>query len=174
MRTIIIMATLCLFTSLSFAQHPVLNEFYQKYTSYENVTDVKLQGWLLQLASEFSDEEQANKLLEKITHLRVLVMEEGNLVSPKDYSRLKTHIRKDAFEELFMVKEGQDDIGLYIREEGQSITDVLLLINGEDNFVLLSLEGLFKFSDLNDLRIDVEGIEHLERLPDDKKSVPRA
>jgi len=174
MRLIIILAAACLMAVNTFAQNSTLEGFYQKYTQFENVTDVKLQGWLLKLASEYSDEEQANKLLEKITHLRVLVMEEGNLVSPQDYKRLLKNIRSESFETLFEVKEQQQDIALYLREDGDTITDVLVLVNSPDNFVLLSLEGLLKFSDLNDLNIDVEGMEHLEKLPDDKKSVPRA
>jgi len=174
MRLIIILAAACLMAVNTFAQNSTLEGFYQKYTQFENVTDVKLQGWLLKLASEYSDEKQANKLLEKITHLRVLVMEEGNLVSPQDYKRLLKNIRSESFETLFEVKEQQQDIALYLREDGDTITDVLVLVNSPDNFVLLSLEGLLKFSDLNDLNIDVEGMEHLEKLPDDKKSVPRA
>jgi hypothetical protein len=174
MRTIIILAFACLTAFTSQAQNPLLEGFYHKYTQFDNVTDVKLQGWLLKLASNHSEDEGAEKLLEKITQLRVLVMEEGNLVTPRDYKNLLNGIRTSSFEELFKVKNTDEDVALYIREEGTNITDVLVLVNGKDNFVLLSLEGLFKFSDLNDLNIDVEGIEHLERLPEDKKSVPRA
>ena len=174
MRTLLIIALFCIIAQVSYAQHQIINGFYDKYTKYENVTDVKLQGWLLKLASEYSDDEQAHKLLEKITHLRVLIMEEGNLVNPKDFNRFVKDIKKDSFDELFTIKEESEDIGLYIREKGETITDVVVLVNGTDHFVLLSLEGLLKFSDLNDLNIDVEGIEHLENLPDDKKEIPRA
>jgi hypothetical protein len=173
MKNIIFLVLFSLIATLSFSQSTIEN-FYQKYTDFDNVTDIKLQGWLLKLASQYSDDEEANKFLEKITQLRVLIMEEGNLVSPYEYKSLKRNIVKENFEELFQVREQEENIGLYIREQGDKITDVVLLVSGVDNFVLLSLEGLLKFSDLNDLKIDVEGIEHLEKLPDDKKDVPRA
>ena len=101
-------------------------------------------------------------------------MEEGNLVSASEYKNLLKDIRQSSFEELLKIREGQQDIGFYIREKGDTITDVLLLVNGESQFVLLSLEGLLKFSDLNDLHIDIDGAEHFERLPEKKGDVPRA
>ncbi len=154
------------------AQQPFLSEFYDNYKQQENVTDVKLQGWLLKLAAD--EEEQAKGLLDKITHLRVLLMEEGNLVSPGAYRQLLRELGQNQFEELLLVKEDGSDIGFYIREKGEHITDALLLVNGADHFVLLSLEGLLKFSDLNDLNVDVEGADHFKRLPEERDSIPRA
>ncbi len=174
MKTLILSALLALGPLFAFGQPKAIEQFYDHYKQYENATDVKLQGWLLEIASNFADDEQAKKLLEKITYLRVLVMEEGNLVSPQEYRRLIKNIHQSSFEELFKVREGRQDIGFYIREKGDTITDVLLLVNGADEFVLLSLEGLLKFSDLNDLNIDVDGAEHFEKLPENKKDVPRA
>ena len=104
----------------------------------------------------------------------VLVMEEGNLVQPDEYRRLVKDIHQSQFEQLLTIRDGGDDIGFYIREKGDTITDVVLLVNGSDGFILLSLEGLLKFSDLNDLHIDVEGANHFEKLPEKKKDVPRA
>ena len=174
MRTLIWSALLTLGPLFAFAQPKPIAQFYEKYKQRENVTDVKLQGWLLEIATNFADDEQAQKLLDKITYLRVLVMEEGNLVSPGEYKSLLKDIRQSSFEELLKIREGQQDIGFYIREKGDTITDVLLLVNGQDEFVLLSLEGLFKFSDLNDLNIDIDGAEHFEKLPEKKGDVPRA
>ncbi|MCB0593020.1 MAG: DUF4252 domain-containing protein [Lewinellaceae bacterium] len=174
MRTFIWSALLALGPLFAFAQPKAIAQFYEKYKQQEHVTDVKLQGWLLEIASSFADDEQAKKILDKITYLRVLVMEEGNLVSASEYKNLLKDIRQSSFEELLKIREGQQDIGFYIREKGDTITDVLLLVNGESQFVLLSLEGLLKFSDLNDLHIDIDGAEHFERLPEKKGDVPRA
>jgi hypothetical protein len=100
-------------------------------------------------------------------------MDDGNLVTPKEYQKLLKNMRKNGFEELFRVREGHEDVGLYIREEHQKVTNVLLTVHGQDNFILLSLEGLLKFSDLNDLHLDIEGMEHFENLPDKKEDIPR-
>ncbi|MCB0571983.1 MAG: DUF4252 domain-containing protein [Phaeodactylibacter sp.] len=174
MRTLFFLALLAIAPIFATAQPEAIARFYDKYKAYENVTDVKLQGWLLEIASNFTDEGQAKKILDKITYLRVLVMEEGNLVTPNEYRHLIKDIHQSRFEQLFTVRDKGDDVGLYIREKGDTITDVLLLVNGSDGFVLLSLEGLLKFSDLNDLQINVDGAQHFKRLPEKRKDLPRA
>ena len=159
---------------LSTAQNKEIKKFYDKYRSLDNVQDIKLQGWVLKLASTFTDEEEAEKILKKITQLRVMIMEDGNLVSPQEYNNLVRSVKKDRFEELIKIKEEGQDIEFMIREENDAITDVLIMVSSPDQFVLLSLEGKLKFSDLNDLQIEVDGGEHFQKLPDDKAEIPRA
>ena len=164
---------LCL-TVLCFGQSPAIQSFYGKYKDLENVTDIKLQGWVLKLASTFADEEDAERLLKKITHLRVLVMENGNLVKTSEYQQLIRSVKKDRFEELMKIKEDGANIDFLIREEGETITDVLILVSGEDGFVLLSLEGALQFKDLHNLEIDIQGGENFKKIPKNRGDVPRA
>lgn len=162
-----------LFSLVAHSQHASIESFYNKYKNLEKVSTVKLTGWLLELAIN-SDGEEKDKLSQKLTNLRVLIMEEGNLVSQNDYQQLKKSVKKDAFEDLFQIREGKEVIEFMIREKGDFITDVLILVNNNDNFVLLSLEGRLRFSDLNDLNIDIEGGDHFKKIPEHRKDVPRA
>lgn len=168
-----ILAFFCLPLFAAAQSKPIL-QFYDQYKGLENVSDVKLQGWILRLASRFTDEEQGEQLLQKITQLRVMTMEDGNLVTPRDYQRLLRDVKRDAFEELIKVKEKGQHIDLLIREKGETITDVLLMIHESEGFILLSLEGALKFSDLNDLEIEVEGAEQFKKLPERKSDIPQA
>lgn len=175
MRKILFIATLLCVASVSFAQPKAIKNFYDKYKNLEGVEDIKLQGWLLKLAAGFADEDpEAKRLLKKITQLRILTMDHGNLVSQQEYNQLVKNIKQEDFEDLFMVKEEGKNLQFLIREKGEMITDVLLLISGDEEFVLLSLEGLLKFSDLNDLNIEVEGSDHFKKLPENKKDIPKA
>lgn len=160
--------------SLSFAQTKAIANFYDKYKNMEDVTDLKLRGWVLKLASSFSDEAEEAQLLRKISQLRILTMENGNLVSQSEYKNLIKNIKQEAFEELFQVRDEGQTIEFLIREKGDTITDVLMLVSGDDEFIMLSLEGALKFSDLNDLNIEVEGSEHFKKIPDSKKDIPKA
>lgn len=155
-------------------QTPAIESFYDKYKNMDNVQNVQLKGWLLELASTFADEEEAGNLLKKITQLRVMIMEEGNLVSQQEYKSLLKDVKKQQFEELIQIKDNDQQVEILIREENNTITHVLVVVNGIDDFVLLSLEGNLKFSDLNDLNIEVEGAEHFQNLPEKKKDLPRA
>lgn len=173
LKSIISIALLCT-TVLCFGQSPAIQSFYNKYQNLENVTDIKLKGWVLKLASTFADEENAENVLKKITQLRVLVMEEGNLVDATEYQKLIRSVKKDRFEELMKIKEDGANIDFLIREDGDTITDVLILISGEEGFVLLSLEGALQFKDLHQLEIDVEGGDSFKKIPKNRGDVPRA
>ena len=169
-------ALLCLcFSSSLFAQNKTVENFYDHYNQLENVTDVKLQGWLLKMAAEFSDEEEATRILQNISFLRVLVMSEGNLVKPQDLKTFIRDLKKDAFENLMQIRNEGARVEILIREDGDTITDVVALINSdEESFILLSLEGRIRFSDLNNLHIDVEGLEHFKKIPEKRSDIPRA
>lgn len=156
------------------AQVKPIAAFYDKYKQLDNVTEVKLQGWLLQLAAKHADDPGDKSILEKVTHLRVLTMKEGNLVTADDYRQLLRDVRREAFEELVKFKEGAKQVDLLIREDKQAVTDVLIVVNSPDGFILLSLEGRLNFGDLNDLELNIEGSEPLRKLPEQKKDIPRA
>lgn len=158
----------------STAQNPNVKAFYDKYMGHENVTNVSLQGWVLQMAANFTDDEDGEQLLQKITKLRVMVMEEKNLVSKSDYQSLVKSIKKDRFEKLMQIRDGAEKIDFFIQEDGDEISNLLMLINGEEEFILVSVEGNLKFSDLKDLNFDIEGGDLFKKIPKKKKDVPRA
>jgi hypothetical protein len=159
---------------MSYAQHASIDQFYDKYKDLENVSTVNLQGWLLNLVASAEEDEEMESLSAKITDLRLLVMEESNMVSKKEYRQLKRNVLRDRYEELIQIREGGDVIDFMLREKGDHITDVLILVNSNDKFVLLNIAGQLRFSDLNDLDIQVEGGDLLQKLPDNRKDVPRA
>ncbi len=146
-----------------------IKSFYNKYKKFENVTSVKLQGWVIKLAAKFADDPDAKKVAKHISKLRVLTMEDGNLVTKEDYKSLIRSIRKDQFEDLIMVREGTTKINLYIKEKKDKITNALLIVNDVDEFVMISLEGKLRFKDLQELDITVEGGDYFNKIPKNKK-----
>ncbi len=171
---IVITALLLVLPCLSYSQDPSIVDFYKKYEQLEDVTNITLQGWILKMATQYTDEEDVDKILNKITKLRVLVMENGNLVSSQERRDLVRSVKQNRFEDLMQIRDEGNLIEFLIREDKDTITDVLVLISGDEEFVLLSLEGSLKFSDLNDFNIDIEGGNHFKKIPENKKDVPRA
>lgn len=170
MKNILIIALAFLFTVPAFGQTRAINKFYNKYKHEENATNVKVRGWLIKLASNAVEDEKATELMKKVSQLRVLVIEGANGVKPKDYDKLvKDVAEKDAFEDILRIREGTDNIRAMVKtNKDNKISNVLLFVDGESEFVMLSLEGLLDFSDLNDLQFDVDGGEHFEKIPETK------
>lgn len=166
------MVILCLPLSI-FCQPKSIEQFYNKYKGMEEVTSINLSGQLINMVFTSADPE-TGELASKISQVRLLIVEEGAVVKGKDYKQFLKNVKKDDFEELIRFKDGGDAIDFHLKEESGTITNVLITVRGDDGFVLLSLEGLFKFSDLNDFNLDIEGAEYLKRLPEKKKEIDRA
>ncbi len=174
MRKILWMAALMCVTSLTNAQDKAIVNFYDKYKNMENATNLNLRGGALKLASSLSDDAEEAKLLRKVTQLCILTVENGKLVSTSEYRKLISDLQRDPFEDLFAVRENGQYFQFLIREKEGTVTDVLVLVSSEVEFMMLSLEGALKFSDLKDLNIEVNGSEHFKKIPDNKKDVPKA
>ena len=156
------------------AQTPSVEQFFEKYNDYEDSFEISLQGWMLKGASLFADDDVSKDLMRKISKLRVLIMDEGSLVSKQDIGRLLKNVRGQQFEDLMEIRDDGNKINFLIRENNNQITNVLMLLKGDDDFILISLEGLLKFEDLNRLEINVTGGDHFKKVPKNRRDVPRA
>lgn len=165
MKKIIIAFAILAIPFLSFSQHESIEKFYDKYVGNENISDISLNGWILSMASKMA-EEDGTEILQKITKLRIMLAEEKNIVAKSDIKKLMRDVRKNNFEDLMTVRDEGTRVNFMIREEGENITNVLVIIQGEGDFILLSLEGNLNFDDLKELEFDVEGGDVFKKLSD--------
>ena len=68
--------------------------------------------------------------------------------------------------------QGSDNVDFYIKEEGDIITELLLLAGGGEDFVLMSFIGKIDIDKLAELSksIDIGGMEHLDKMKKKKKA----
>jgi hypothetical protein len=110
-------------------------------------------------------DEEGTEILEKITQLRIMIAEEKDIVSKSDVRQLMKDVRKNKFEDLITVREEDTRVNFMIREEGKTVTNVLVIISSDDEFILLSLEGALNWDDLQELNFDVEGGDIFKKIP---------
>ena len=83
-KNLIFLCYLLTLPLFSVGQHPDIQNFYHKYSGYENSTDIDVNSWLIKMTSTMSGDETTQKVLDKITYLRVLLMDNGNVIEKKD------------------------------------------------------------------------------------------
>lgn len=152
-------------TSLT-AQADPIRAFVNKYKELEEAENINLGGFVLTLAAGFTDDEEAAQLLKKVSHLRILTIDQADLVSPTDLLGLRQSLQAKDFEDLMYIRDGLDHIDILVRETPKAITDVVLLIREPESFTLISLEGWLRYEDLRELNIDINGMSHLSGLPE--------
>ena len=156
----------------STAQEDAISKYFSKYMDDESFTVVYLSPKLFQLLGkldieELEDNEAAAimEVVEDLKSLRVLTTEEN---AEQYYNEaLKTINTKD-YEVLLTVRDEGENVQFLIKDEGNTINELLLLVGGEDEFVMVSFVGNIDLDKISQLakKLDVDGVEHLDKLDD--------
>jgi Domain of unknown function (DUF4252) len=157
---------------IAFSQSKSIEDFYSKFKNQEKITLLTISGGLIKFAAS-ADENINKNVLDKISQIRLLVSEES-FVTKNDYTKLKKNLKKDSFEDLMQINAEGAKVDILIRENGKYISEVVLLVNDDEDFIMISLEGNFQYSDLNDLNLNFDGGNYLKKLPKKRDLIPRA
>jgi hypothetical protein len=141
------------------AQTVSINEFYRKYkhADAEKVA-VSVPGWIVRMGigiaksqAEDQEEKDALKVLRKVGKVRVLTFEDSNPIRDKDLDRLMKGVRRERFEDLVMVREHATKVHIMMRERREKIKNLLILVNEEDTFTMVSLKTKVKYDEIEEL-----------------------
>lgn len=160
-------------TTPLFAQNAVL----EKYKGHEDFTTVTISPKMFEMIAKFDFEDEdgepmKTELIKSIKGINILVYENEDSLhndgfSRKLYSEAATELSTvHNFEELMTVKDGLDDVQFLIKEQADTISALLLLVGGEEEFVMINIEGNLNLNQLSKLSesINVKGMEHLDNL----------
>ena len=153
-------------TSL-YAQNGV-ERFYQKYEKNGELLTVNLSGSLLGMILS-SDDEKGKEQIKNLASLRIISTEDHkSRISRADINRLKSDIRKEQFEDLMVVRDGSTRVNFMAKEKGDYITDLVMLVDEDDNFTMVSFQGKINLSQLGKACEDLEinGEKYFEKLDD--------
>ena len=76
MKTYLLIISLALLPLLTFAQNEPIENFYNKYMEYSEVSNINLEGWLLQAVASYTDDSDSADLIEKISKLRIMIVDD--------------------------------------------------------------------------------------------------
>ncbi len=161
MKNLYLLITLCLLTVSLQGQTKALNKFINHHKVQDHALAINVPGWMLDLvghSANFIDEDDIEareilKLSDKISRVRVLIMQDGPEVKKKDIRKLIKGLHKENFEELLSVRSEGTQIRLLVREKKDAIKNITAFINDGDQTILLTLSGKFRYDDLKNLKI---------------------
>jgi hypothetical protein len=140
------------------AQTRSLNKFYHTYKHAENARSFTIPGWVMKLGAaigkkhvEGDVEKQAIKLVKKVKKMRLLVMEDFNLVTPQTMNNLVKGVSSEKFEEAISVKTGNTRVHFFLRDKKDKIKNLLILVSEADSFVMFSAKTKLKYEDISEL-----------------------
>jgi hypothetical protein len=173
MKKAIVYAVLVLFGIAVNAQNPAVDKLFEKYGEVDGFTTVIIKGKLFEMVScleEEGEEDEAIQMMSKLTSVRILAMDECEKPEGINfYDEVMEVLDASDYEELMVVKEKDQDVKFLVKEKDGIITELLLVVGGEDN-ALISIVGEIDLKEAHKIAKAIHGehFEHFEKLKDAK------
>ncbi len=177
MKHIFLFFALTIFSSLGLqAQNDAISRYFDQYVEDDRFTMVYISPKMFQILGKLDLEElnepEASAIMEVVTDLkglRVLTTE----VSPmKFYKEAKDKLPTGNYDLLLRVRDENQNVHIYTQGKGtDSFEELLILVGGEDEFVLVSFDGKIDLNKISKLAntLDMKGVKHLNKIDSEAK-----
>lgn len=151
-----------------------ISKFFSKYQNDESFTQVNISSKMFSLFTNMDAESQEDKevlqAISKLKGLRIL-MKENTSDARSLYKEAFTLIPTKEFEELMSVRDKDNDMKFYIKENSGKISELVMVMGGSDDFMVMSLFGEIDLKQVSRIgkKMDVKGLENLNNIGDQKK-----
>jgi len=158
-----------------YAQGEAINKFFAKYATDESFTTATISSKMFSLITNMEAETPEDKeLIEAISKLKGLkVLGKENTSDARAlYKEAFALVNGKDYEELMSVRDKDKDMKFFIRESSGKVSELLMVMGGTDDFMLLSLYGEIDLKQISRIgrKMNVDGLEKLEKIHDhDKK-----
>jgi hypothetical protein len=170
-RILLFTAGLFLFLIAKSQSNPV-DELFEKYSSRDGFTTVYISSKMLGMFSSQEQKDQdINNAIGRLKSIRILTVEDSSLNKTINfYTELNKKLDFSSYEELMVVKEGNDMTKFLIRESGKTITELLVITGGTGGNTLISIKGDLDMKTISGLSKtmgiqQLEGLEKIESKP---------
>lgn len=149
------------------AQENAVSKYFSDYSSNEDFTKISISGAMFQLAThievEDAEEQELKDAISKIKGMVILVCDscKGNERAMYDESNRRL---PNTFEELMLVEDKDADIRFTIKETNGVIDEMVMIVGGENTYVLVDIWGEIDLKNVRKLTeaFDINGMDSFD------------
>ena len=145
---------------LTFAQNSAVDKLFAKYGGKDGFTTVTISQGLLKMAAELDETDEDLKALAGIKSIKILAVEDETKVSGINfYDDVIKDLKASDYEELMTVESSDSDVIFLVKKSGNIISELILLVGGNDDNALVYLAGEINMKDVSKIakNINVDG-----------------
>jgi len=154
------------------AQTNPIDELFNKYSEKQGFTVVSISGKMFSMFENQNPENKdADNIISRLKSIKILSVEDTLLNKTINfYTELSKKLDLSVYEELMVVKEGQNTTKFLIRQNGKVISELLVVSGGPNGNSLISIKGDLNLKNISDLSktIDIQELKSLDKI--EKKS----
>ncbi len=167
-KTITLFAAAFLISVQAFSQSDAIGKFFSQYENDDNFTVVSISPKMFKMLSKINwDDVSADvkQTVSQITSLRLLETEKNAQQIYKDAAR---KLNLASYEELMTVRDEGDNVKFLVKENNNTISELLMLVGSGDDFVLMSITGNIDLDKIAKLG-ETLNIQDMDKLKNIKK-----
>lgn len=175
MKKVMVVAVMMVMAVAAQAQGDAISKFFTKYQNDDSFSQVTVSSKMFSLFTnmevENKDDQEVLNAISKLKGLRILAKEQTR-DSRALYKEAMGMIPVKEYEELMTVRDKDKDMKFFIKEAGGKISELVMVMGGNEEFMVLSLFGEIDLKQVSKIghKMNVDGLENLEKIKDDKKN----
>jgi hypothetical protein len=168
MKKLLVLSVMVVVVANAQAQDAI-SKIFSKYQADESFTQVNVSSKMFSLftnmEAESKEDQEVLDAISKLKGLRIL-MKENTSDARSLYKEAYAQIPVKEFEELMSVRDKDKDMKFYIKENGGKISELVMIMGGMDDFMVMSLFGDIDLKQVSRIgrKMDVKGLENLQRI----------
>lgn len=177
MKKLIIIAFVAFFALDVQAQSNAISKHfssYQRDTSFTKVTVTsRMFSLFTEIDAEDEDQEELLAAMAKLKGIKAIVKNQSENSKKLYFDAVDVIAADGGYEELMTVEDAGENVQFMIRDEGDKISELLMIIGGNKNFMVMTLYGEIDLSSIAKLSkvFNIKGMEAFQALDksDNKK-----
>ncbi len=152
------------------------NTLYEMYAGKDGFTSINISPDMfkflgaIDMNDSSEDAKDTQDIMQQLVGLKMLVYSKPEGSSGSDFYKdvNKTITVKD-YTELMTVNDKDSDIRFLVKKSGKDkISELLMIVKGEDEVLVMSMVGDIDMNTISDLSnsLNMKGMEHLEKIND--------
>lgn len=150
-----------------------IDKYFGALSEDPDVTSIVISSKMFQLFAKIDPETEDGKTaveaMKGLTGIKILTKDTENGMSKVFNTSMKSI--GSEYETLMSIDEKDEKVRFFIREEGDTVKELLMVVGAETNFFVMSISGIIDLEKLSSLSksMNVGGMNYLENLDDNNK-----
>lgn len=168
MKKLILTTAVLMFTVSIWAQNKAVDKLFDKYGGKDGYTTVVITKYMFGLFSnvETTEDDEYMNMIKNLDNIRILSAPGQSESGVNFHDEVMNSLPKNEYEELMVIKDGGQDVKFLVKEEKDKIVELLMIIGGSEENVLISITGIIDMQTVAKLSksMNIEGMENLEKI----------
>lgn len=163
-RYLALASLLLLMGTGAFAQDDAIGKFFGKYVDDSRFTVISISPRMLHLMSKAGGDTASPDFKQTVSKLQSLRILSTETTPMQFYKEALARIDRKEYEELITVRNKNENVHFMIKEEGNTVHELLMIAVDEDGFTLMSFVGNIDIDKMSRLSssMGIKGMENLK------------